>query len=114
MKCKSEQMKGLNRLLKFQRMRRIQIATQIATTRERLYWLGGLYSFALLGLTVNTLKNKKIQPKSLIPFIISGTTISYQIDLAYFSKSNRINEMSNLNLQDNSYWFTPIDIKEEN
>jgi hypothetical protein len=94
-------------------MRRIQIATQIATTRERLYWLGGLYSFGLLGLLTSVLKKKKIPPQALVPFVVSGTTISYQIDLAYFSKANRINEMSTIFSQDSSYWFTPIDIKDE-
>ena len=91
-------------------MRRLQLASQVATTRERLNWLIGCYSLGFIGGLSFAFKNKSKAPFVIAPLIIYGSMIGYQIDLAYFSKANRINNSSNEITKDESLWFIPIDI----
>jgi len=58
------------------------------------------------------LKKLTLLPIDSIPYISIPFIAAYQFDLAYGTKSNRIDKQAKIILQDKSYWFNKVSIEE--
>jgi len=97
-----------NMMLGQERMRRMMIAQQMALTRERLWWLGGIGGFATFGLAGYAARTRTFPTPAIVPLIGYWTACAYQWDFAYGTKPDRINKYTNEILEDPKYWFTPV------
>ncbi|KAL6057372.1 hypothetical protein QOT17_015519 [Balamuthia mandrillaris] len=100
--------KQLANMLKGQEeMRKKMLAQQIAITRERLWWLGGVWAaFTTLGCVATLKKGFGATKVGLIPWSLYTTMVLYQADFAYGTKPNRIRHiMEEEVLRDPNYWF---------
>ncbi|CAI8022614.1 Plasminogen receptor (KT) [Geodia barretti] len=69
-------------------MREKMLAQQLAMARERLYWWGGFYALASLGLIRGAMVRR--QPWILGPLVPLTFVVAYQADLAYGNKMERV------------------------
>lgn len=51
-----------------ERMKRMQIATQVAIARERFWWMAGFHGFISTGLLAGLIKKKPIHPGVILPY----------------------------------------------
>lgn len=89
-------------------MRRMQMSYTMAMTRERLYWMGGFYSFLAVAALGARRKLGAVPEAMKGPLVVMPWVMAYQADLAYGNKSNRINDMALEIANDPSYWFVPV------
>jgi len=69
-------------------MREKLLASQIARSREMLYWFGAFYVVSAAGMLVGYSRARK--PGTLVPLVPLSFLLGYQIDLCYGSKLARI------------------------
>eukprot|EP01091_Cochliopodium_minus_P001524 TRINITY_DN11394_c0_g1_i1.p1 TRINITY_DN11394_c0_g1~~TRINITY_DN11394_c0_g1_i1.p1 ORF type:complete len:132 (-),score=26.88 TRINITY_DN11394_c0_g1_i1:35-430(-) len=95
------------------RMIRLQMATQVAFSRDLVLWIGGAWSVLASGFVLGKIAKKNPPNFIIAPIFILGLVTAYQYDMAYGDKPNRIYEYRQDILKDNTYWFNPIVIEEE-
>jgi len=95
-----------------ERMKRMQIATQVAIGREQFWWFAGFHSFLTLGLTGALIKKKPVHPAAVVPYLAFTLITAYQWDFAYGDKLERINNIYS-DLQKEDHWYIPIDPEEK-
>ncbi|KAL9654825.1 hypothetical protein ABK040_008618 [Willaertia magna] len=90
-----------------ERMKRMQIVTQVAIARERFWWFAGFDSLLTLGLVGATVK-KKAHPAIIFPWLAITLVTGYQWDFAYGNKLDRINKIQQ-DIEKEDHWYVPID-----
>jgi hypothetical protein len=102
-----------NNLIVAEYSRRMMLAQQQAIARDRVQWILGFYVVASGILAYNAWKERSIPKFLIIPIAGSVTAWLYQVDLAYYTKLNRVNNYFQQTLAQNNYWFNPIDFPQE-
>eukprot|EP01114_Cavostelium_apophysatum_P001599 TRINITY_DN1139_c0_g1_i1.p1 TRINITY_DN1139_c0_g1~~TRINITY_DN1139_c0_g1_i1.p1 ORF type:complete len:154 (-),score=19.45 TRINITY_DN1139_c0_g1_i1:10-471(-) len=97
-----------NQLRAQERMRRTQMAMQVAVTRDRLHWMAGTGGVAVLGLLGHTLRGGRINAAIGAPIFIYSALLAYQWDLAYGRKAHRIEQYFEEVTSDPTYPFNPL------
>jgi len=99
-----------NNMVKSQdRMLRVQMATQMAFSRDIFLWMGGVWVTLVAGTVVRVAVTRKPPPPALIgPIFGLGIGAAYQYDMGYGNKINRIEKARQDILNDPNYWFNPI------
>jgi len=69
-------------------MREKLLASQIARSRELLYWFGAFYFISAAGMMAGYSRSRK--PGTLVPLLPLTFILGYQLDLCYGSKLARI------------------------
>ncbi|KAJ3105525.1 tRNA-splicing endonuclease subunit sen54 [Phlyctochytrium planicorne] len=86
--------------------RDMQMAIQIAMTKDRVYWmLGFAGAMGTVGLVRKTMKASPVMPLPLIPGLIFTTVVLYQADMVWGNKMNRIKDEADLIRSDSRFWF---------
>jgi len=65
-------------------------ATMVAQQRELLVWEVGLYGLLVTGVSAATIKRGHFPVPAIFPLVLMPYAISYQADLAYGTKLERI------------------------
>ncbi|KAF0980838.1 hypothetical protein FDP41_012759 [Naegleria fowleri] len=106
----------LIKLKSMKRRRDYEIATRLATTRDRVWWLGGFYTVMGGVSFARMLYLRRFDPLPLnyLPYIIVPFWMTYLVDFAYGTKANRIDrEARKILTQEQGHWFNePIEIPE--
>ena len=95
-------------VLSQERMRRMQMAYQIAVTKDRVYWMSAFCGFACLAAIGTKIKLGKTPDALKAPLVILPWLIGYQADMVWGNKMDRINRWALEEAEDNSNWFVPI------
>eukprot|EP01108_Squamamoeba_japonica_P008620 TRINITY_DN76_c0_g2_i1.p1 TRINITY_DN76_c0_g2~~TRINITY_DN76_c0_g2_i1.p1 ORF type:complete len:127 (+),score=5.02 TRINITY_DN76_c0_g2_i1:159-539(+) len=93
------------------RMRRTQMAMQMAFSRDLFMWMGGTWTGLVSGITLAKLAGKSVPPAMMAPVTILGIVSAYQYDMGYGTKLNRVNaEMNKIIDEEGSdkHWFVPL------
>lgn len=93
-----------------ERMRRQMITFQMAMARERCYWMGAGWAGLVLGVIGKTVKTKQFPALSVPPLFVATMILAYQVDFAFYTKANRVNAMAKEIMNDESYWFVPLEV----
>ncbi len=82
-------------------------AMQVATVRDRVYWMTAFYITmgAVSVARMAILKEISTLPLRNVPFVLVPFMIGYQIDYAFGTKGNRVYSTAQEILKDESYWF---------
>ncbi|KAI8896508.1 hypothetical protein BC833DRAFT_597218 [Globomyces pollinis-pini] len=90
----------LQQMRQMKNQRDTQLAISIASTRDLVYFIGAAAgTIATIGIL------KKPFPVPAAPAVIVTTILSYQIDMGWGNKLNRIKADADLILKDERYWF---------
>ncbi|KAL9651631.1 hypothetical protein ABK040_001576 [Willaertia magna] len=116
---KQKEAKITERLIELKQLKRrrdYEIATKMATTRDRVYWLGGFY-FVMGGVSFGrmiVLRRFAPLPFDTLPFMAVPFWMAYQYDFAFGNKANRINkEALKILNEEEGHWFNePIELPE--
>jgi hypothetical protein len=93
---------------KLKRRRDYEIATKIATTRDRVYWMCGFYGAmgtASIGRMIY-LREFNALPLKYVPFVLVPFLVAYQADFAWGTKVDRIDKEARKILKSEKHWFT--------
>jgi len=92
-----------------ERMMRKQIALNMALTKERTYWFGGVAGVLYLGLLGSILKKKPDMARVIAaPTALITVVTAYQWDLAWGDKINRVKKMADEIEHNPEYWISPL------
>ena len=89
-----------------ERQMRIMTATQMSYTREMIPWMATPYSILVLGVLGRTIAKKPVPGAALIPVVIGGVVLGYQIDFAYGTKADRVHDQFLDILNKEDHWFS--------
>ncbi|KAF2072566.1 hypothetical protein CYY_006115 [Polysphondylium violaceum] len=91
------------------RMMKKQIALNMALTKERTYWFGGVTGVLYLGLLGSIVRGKRdISKLVAAPTVLITLVTAYQWDLAFGNKINRVKKMADEIENNPDYWISPI------
>ncbi|EFA78411.1 hypothetical protein PPL_09062 [Heterostelium album PN500] len=90
-------------------MMKKQIAFQMAVTRERTYWFGGVTTLGFIALLSAKMRGKPVPEAAIAPLVALSVATAYQYDMAFGDKMNRIKKMAQDIEADGNNWFVPIE-----
>mmetsp|Transcript_22135 Transcript_22135/g.32942 ORF Transcript_22135/g.32942 Transcript_22135/m.32942 type:complete len:171 (-) Transcript_22135:469-981(-) len=112
-KVKSVMMKQkLMELKQMKKQRDIQMALGIAKARDRCYWMTGFWALAVFGIGARHFLKKPPPSPTVVPLVVLPALISYQLDMAFGTKMNRVHDDAMHILEkEEGWWFNePLDL----
>ncbi|KAJ3046789.1 hypothetical protein HK097_000516 [Rhizophlyctis rosea] len=90
----------------------MQASMGMASSRDNLLWIGGIYGAIATAATLALIKHKTIPLPMRIPLVVIPIPGAYFYDMAYGSKMERIRRHQHHILEHEKHWFNNQEVDE--